>query len=60
MGEFLLLVILVRKFLSLLLGPKSTFGDKNKGLNIILDFSNPKKAHPCLELRLLSHSAKNP
>jgi len=35
------LVIFGGKLLSPFWGPKSTFGGKIKGLNIILDFSNP-------------------
>jgi len=41
-GIILLLAIFGLKYLSLFLVPKSTFGDKNKGLNIIFDFLTPK------------------
>jgi len=45
-----------RIILVAILGQSRPFGDKNKGLNIIFNFSNPQKSHPCPGLRLLSHS----
>ena len=47
---------LVENFLSPFFAKKSTFGAEN-GLNVTVNFCNPKKAYPCVILHLLSHHA---
>ena len=45
------------EFLSPFFRQKSTFGGPKKELNVTFNFCNPKKAHPCVISRLLSHHA---
>jgi len=40
-----------------LFAPNFHFGEIFRGLNIISQFSNPPKAHPCLRPCRLSHRA---